>query len=168
MLPHTLLYTLFIATSSAAFIPPPRIPNPPKPQIIEPIAPAPAAPNPYRPADRPDSEATPGFDAPEMTGGFQAPKPTGGFEVPDVPLPDDDTASKVASRPYGNPAKTLSPAQVAASLAASKSTMTQPTATPTTGMTVPASTGGAARIEDVGMGMSLVGLVVVPLAAVIL
>jgi len=76
--------------------------------------------------------------------------------MPDVPLPDDDTASKVASRPYGNPAKTLSPAQVAASLAASKSTATP---TSTSGMTVPATTGGAARIEDVGLGMSLVGLV---------
>ncbi|KAH6873370.1 hypothetical protein BKA58DRAFT_401479 [Alternaria rosae] len=151
MLPHTLLYTFFIATSSTAwFLPRPSIPRPATPQIIEPIAPAP---NPYRPADRPDP------NKPEATPGFQAPKPTGGVEVPDVPLPDDnsqdETASKVLSRPYGNPAKTLSPAQVAASRADSG-----PTATPTTGMTVPATTGGAMRIEGVGLRMlgGVVGL----------
>lgn len=77
-----------------------------------------------------------------------------------MPLPDDnsqdETASKVVSRPYGNPAKTLSPAQVAASRADSG-----PTVTPTTGMTVPATTGGAMRIEGVGLRMlgGVVGLV---------
>ena len=92
--------------------------------------------------------------------------------MPDVPLPDDqdETASKVVSRPYGNPAKTLSPAQVAASLAASKSTATYPTATPTTGMTVPATTGGAMRMEGWGLGMlcGVVGLVSAPVKMICL
>jgi hypothetical protein len=156
MLPNSLLYMLVLATSSAAwFIPPPRIPRPPPPQIIQPIRPPP---RPIEPAPKPNNRPEP--------------------EIPDVPNDNsqDTKTSKSILVPYpATTSRVLTPSQtwessidsglVATSTTGAESTSrpsktARQSATPTEGM-VSAVTGGAVRIEGLGLRMwgSVVGLV---------
>jgi hypothetical protein len=156
MLPNSLLYMLVLATFSAAwFIPPPRIPRPPPPQIIQPIRPPP---RPIEPAPRPNNRPDP--------------------EIPDVPDDNSQDTKTSKSIPAPYPAITsrvLTPSQAWESSITSGPVATSTTgaesksrpsktarqsATPTEGM-VSAVTGGAVRMESLGLRMwgSVVGLV---------